>query len=311
MTSHKKLRIVFMGTPDFSVPALTALIESHHDVVAVYSQPPRPSGRGHKVKNSPIHLTAENNQISVFTPKSLRNSEAQEEFFNLNADIAIVAAYGLILPREILEAPTFGCLNIHASLLPQWRGAAPIQRAILAGDEVSGITLMQMDIGLDTGDMLAKETVDITPKTTGQSLHDELSKMGGSMLLPLLDDLNNLTPEKQDDSLATYAAKLSKEEARLDFTKSAQDLDRQIRAFTPWPGSVFTWQDKTIKVLKASVGKGSSLAPATLEVSKNTLSIACQDGSLEIHTLQIQGKKPMDAAAFINGYRPENGEILS
>ncbi len=308
MTSEKKRRIVFMGTPDFSVPALKALIDSRHDVVAVYSQPPRPSGRGHKITKSPIHLTAESHNIPVFTPRSLRNLDAQKEFSNHNADIAIVAAYGLILPQEILTAPTYGCLNIHASLLPKWRGAAPIQRAILAGDDISGITLMQMDIGLDTGDILSKDTVEITSKTTGQSLHDELSKMGGDMLLPLLDNLDNLNPEKQDDAKATYAAKLSKEEAKLNFTKSAQDLERQIRAFTPWPGSFFTWQDKIIKVLSASVGESTDNHPGAFLVTKNTFSIACHDNTLIIHTLQIQGKKPMDAQAFINGYQPQNGE---
>ncbi|HBN22075.1 MAG TPA: methionyl-tRNA formyltransferase [Holosporales bacterium] len=307
----KPLRIAFMGTPDFSVPALQALIGSPHEVVAVYSQPPRPSGRGHKVTKSPIQLLAEANDISVFTPKSLRSSQEQQHFSNLNLDLAVVAAYGLILPKETLEAPRYGCFNIHASLLPRWRGAAPIQRAILGGDSETGITLMQMDIGLDTGNMLAKETLAITDQTTGESLHEALSSLGAKMLLPLLDSIDQLSPETQNDTKATYAAKLTKAEAELDFTKTAQDLDRQVRAFTPWPGSFFKWQDKVIKVLKTHVVEETQGAKAgTLHVTKNQLSIVCKEGALSLDCIQLQGKKPMEVAAFLNGYKPQNGDVI-
>ncbi len=310
----KPLRLAFMGTPDFAVPALQTLIDSPHEVVGVYSQPPRPSGRGHKVTKSPIQLLAESNDIPVFTPNSLRSAQEQQHFSNLNLDLAVVAAYGLILPKEILEAPGYGCFNIHGSLLPRWRGAAPIQRAILEGDSQTGITLMQMDVGLDTGDMLRKESVAITDQTTGESLHDELSILGATMLLPLLDTLDSLSPETQDNTQATYAAKLSRSEAQLDFTKKAQELERQVRAFTPWPGSFFTWQGKVVKVLKAHSIKGikaeKPLKSGQLCVGKNHLSVACQEGSLVLDQVQLQGKKPMDIKAFLNGYAPQDGDLL-
>jgi methionyl-tRNA formyltransferase len=307
----KPLRLAFMGTPDFSVPALQALIDSSHEVVAVYSQPPRPSGRGHKVTKSPIQLLAEANDISIFTPKSLRSPQEQKHFSDLNLDLAIVAAYGLILPKEILEAPRYGCFNIHASLLPKWRGAAPIQRAILGGDSQTGITLMQMDVGLDTGDMLAKESVAITAQTTGASLHDALSALGAKMLLPLLESLDHLSPVSQENTNATYAAKLTKAEAELDFTKSAQDLERQVRAFTPWPGSFFQWQGRVLKVLEAHAIDGTQGSKTgTLQVSKIQLSIACKDGALALDCVQLQGKKPMEILAFLNGYAPQDGDAI-
>lgn len=307
----KTLRLAFMGTPDFSVPALQALIKSSHKVVAVYSQPPRPSGRGHKITKTPIHIVAEENNIPVFTPPSLRSQGEQKQFTNLDLDLAVVAAYGLILPKEILKSPRYGCFNIHASLLPRWRGAAPIQRAILAGDSQTGITLMQMDEGLDTGDMLAKESLKITHQTTGESLHDDLSLLGAKMLLPLLDSLDCLSPHQQDETKVTYAAKLLKAEAQLDFTKSAQELERQIRAFTPWPSSFFLWQGKTIKVLKAHViSRDSTQQPGTLCVEKHHLSIICKEGALALEQVQPQGKRPLDIKAFLNGYSPQDGTRL-
>ncbi len=307
----KPLRIAFMGTPDFSVPTLQALIESPHEVVAVYSQPPRPSGRGHKVTKSPVQLLAEANDIPVLTPKSLKSAEEQQHFSSLKLDLAVVAAYGLMLPEEILKAPRYGCFNIHASLLPRWRGAAPIQRAILAGDSRTGITLMQMGIGLDTGDMLAKESVAITDQTTGESLHDVLSLLGAKMLLPLLESVDHVSSEAQNDTEATYAVKLTKAEAELDFTKSAQVLERQVRAFTPWPGSFFKWQDKVVKVLKAHVIQGvQGDKTGTLHVTKSEFSIACKEGSLVLDCVQIQGKKPMDISAFLNGYAPQDGDVI-
>ncbi len=315
------MRIVFMGTPQFSVPALEALIASKdHDVVAVYSQPPKPSGRGHKVTKTPIHQVAESHGIPVFTPKSLRKPEPQEDFNKHDADIAIVAAYGLILPKEILEAPKFGCVNIHASLLPRWRGAAPIQRAIEAGDQESGITLMQMDEGLDTGDMLAKETVPITANMTSSDLHDALSDMGGKMLLPLLAEHPNWHPESQDESLVTYAHKLEKSESRIDFQEDAALLDRKIRAFSPWPGTQFSWAEKfsadtRIKILSAQAVLADDtpdhrLSPGEIYCQKGRLIVGCGSGCLEILSLQIPGKKPMNAEAFINGYQIKSGDSI-
>ena len=313
MTTTIKRRLIFMGTPDFSVPTLKVLIDSLHDIVAVYSQPPRSSGRGHKITNSPIHIIAEKYSIPVFTPTSLQSLEEKEKFSSLKADLAVVAAYGLILPVEILKAPRYGCFNIHASLLPKWRGAAPIQRAILAGDIQTGITLMQMDVGLDTGDMLAKELVKITLQTTGQSLHDALSLKGASMMLPLLAQLEELNPKPQDDATATYAKKLSKKEASLDFSKTATELDRQIRAFTPWPGSFFTWQGKKIKILTAVVvnnAKKHGDISGVILANKESLFITCSKGVLDIKELQVQGKNPMGVKAFLNGYSPTNGDII-
>ena len=215
------LRLIFMGTPDFSVSILAALIEAGHEIAAVYSQPPRPAGRGHKEQLTPVHAFAAERGLTVLTPKSLRNPEAQAEFAAFKADAAVVAAYGLILPQAILEAPAQGCLNVHASLLPRWRGAAPIQRAIQAGDTESGVTIMQMDVGLDTGDMLLIGRLPITAATTGQSLHDDLAAMGAKLIVKALEQLPSLTPVKQPDQGVTYAAKLAKEEGRLNWSRKA------------------------------------------------------------------------------------------
>lgn len=302
-----KKRLIFMGTPDFAVPALKSLLDSDHKVIAVYTQPPKPKGRGHKVAKSPVHLLADDNEIPVFTPKSLRNEDTQKEFQDLNADAAIVAAYGLLLPQEILDAPQFGCINIHGSLLPRWRGAAPIHRALLEGDTETGITLMQMDIGLDTGDMLAKESIKIEEHTTTEDLHDALSIMGARMLVPLIDDLDNLTPQIQDGTLATYAKKLEKSESALNFSKPADYLARQVRAFHPWPGSTLMWQGQSVKVLKALADADDiSAFVGDMVISKNEIRVQCGKGSLLIRSLQLPGKKPMTADAFINGYHPES-----
>jgi methionyl-tRNA formyltransferase len=258
---------------------------------------------------SPVHAAALKHHLPVFTPKSLRKEDSQKIFQNHQADIAIVVAYGLMLPKIILAAPRYGCVNIHASLLPRWRGAAPIQRAIQAGDAQSGITFMQMDEGLDTGAMLKKEVVSLTTETTGQSLHDQLSVLGAQMILPLLETLDNLEPKAQQEAEATYAAKLSKDEAHLDFTKSAHQLERTIRAFTPWPGSYFMWQGRVVKVLKAHVVK-EQRTPGILCVGKETLSITCAQDTLGLDAVQLQGKKPMDSKSFLNGYHPQDGEVL-
>ena len=230
------MRIIFMGTPDFATPALQKLIESEHEVIAVYSQPPRPKGRGMVLTKSPVHELAESHNIPVFTPKSLKKSiEEQNSIQKLNADVAIVAAYGLLLPKAVLDAPKYGCINIHGSLLPRWRGASPIQHAIWKGDKTSGITIMQMDEGMDTGDMLLKAEVPITNETTAQSLFDELAGMGGDLVLDVLKNVDTIQPEIQDDTLVTHAPMLEKSDGEIDMNAPAHDIDCQIRGLNPWP----------------------------------------------------------------------------
>ncbi|MCH2395263.1 methionyl-tRNA formyltransferase [Oceanibaculum sp.] len=304
-----RLRLAFMGTPDFSVPALKALIDAGHEIAAVYSQPPRPAGRGQKLTPSPVHAYAEAHGIDVRTPKSLRNAEAQAAFAALNLDCAVVVAYGLILPKPILDAPRLGCVNIHASLLPRWRGAAPIQRAIQAGDAESGVSIMQMDEGLDTGPMLLSEAVPITPETTGQSLHDALSGLGGRMIVMALSGLaaGTLKPVAQPEAGVTYAAKLAKDEALLDWTKPAADLERQIRAFDPWPGSFFLHQGERLKVLKAELAAGSGTPGTVLD---EALTVACGAGALRLLRVQRPGKAAMEADALLRGYPLPKGTIL-
>ena len=263
-TLSKKLRIAFMGTPDFAAIALQALIDSDHDVVAVYSQPPRPKGRGQKVQKSPVHILAEEHGIAVYTPQSFKKEpDAVTTFENLDLDIAVVAAYGLLLPQSILDAPKYGCLNIHGSILPRWRGAAPIQRAILAGDTQSGITIMQMDIGLDTGAMISKETTPITMLTTAQSLHDSLAEIGSRLVVEALGVLKQtgvLNAESQNDDEANYAHRLSREDGRIDWTQPAASIERQMRSLTPWPG---VWcldaSGKRMKIHDLSLVDGASV----------------------------------------------------
>ena len=309
------LRLVFMGTPDFAVPSLRALIEAGHDLVCVYSQPPRPAGRGQQVQKSPVHRFAEEHGIAVRTPKTLRTAEAQAEFAALNADAAVVAAYGLILPQPVLDAPRLGCLNVHGSLLPRWRGAAPIQRAILAGDAETGITIMQMDIGLDTGAMLLKEPVPITAETTASSLHDALADLGARMIVDALNGLaaGRLTAVPQPDEGVTYAAKLTRDDGRLDWSKDAASVERQVRAVTPWPGCWFdapTPQGvERIKVLKAELAPGvARAAPGT--VLDDRLTIACNGGAVRLTLVQRPGKAPVDGAAFLRGFALPAGTVL-
>ncbi|KAA0681837.1 methionyl-tRNA formyltransferase [Roseomonas genomospecies 6] len=305
------LRLVFMGTPDFAVPSLRALADAGHEVVCVYSQPPRPAGRGQQVQKSPVHRFAEERGIPVRTPKSLRNAEAQAEFAGLKADAAVVAAYGLILPQPILDAPRLGCLNVHGSLLPRWRGAAPIQRSILAGDAETGITIMQMDIGLDTGAMLLKDAVPITADTTASSLHDALADMGARLIVEALDGLaaGRLTAEPQPEEGVTYAAKLTREDGRLDWTRDAATVERQVRALTPWPGCWFDIRGERIKVLKAEPAPGArKAAPGTL--LDDRLTIACTDGAVRLTLVQRPGKAPVDGAAFLRGFALPAGTLL-
>lgn len=305
------LRLAFMGTPDFSVGILDALVAAGHEVVCVYSQPPRPAGRGQQLQASPVHRRAEALGIEVRTPKSLRKAEEQEAFAALNLDCAIVAAYGLILPQAILDAPRLGCVNVHASLLPRWRGAAPIQRSILAGDAQTGVTIMQMDAGLDTGAMLFKEALPITPRMNAAELHDALAAMGARLMAQALPGIadSSLTPVPQPDDGVTYAAKLSKDEGRLDLTRAAAELDRQVRGLYPWPG---TWIDlangEKLKVLEVLPVEGTG-EPGTLLDAGPTL--ACGDGALRLLRVQRPGKGPVDGASFLRGYPHRIGGKLT
>ncbi|GEO81695.1 methionyl-tRNA formyltransferase [Pararhodospirillum oryzae] len=303
------LSVVFMGTPDFSVPVLHALAE-RFTVVGVYSQPPRAAGRGQAPRPTPVHAAALALGLPVFTPARLRDPADQAAFGALDADVAVVAAYGLILPGAILEAPRLGCVNIHASLLPRWRGAAPIQRAIEAGDSESGITLMQMDEGLDTGAMLALERVPIGPETTAASLHDALSALGARMIGPALEALaaGSLTARPQPEDGITYAAKIDKAEARLDWSRPASVIDHQARAFSPFPGAWFPLGKDRVKVLmtRAEPGQG---APGT--VLDDGLLVACGEGAVRLVTLQRAGRAPMAAEAFLRGCPIPAGTVLS
>ncbi|MBI1273399.1 MAG: methionyl-tRNA formyltransferase [Alphaproteobacteria bacterium] len=301
-----RLRLVFMGTPAFSVPALAAVRAAGHDVVAVYCQPPKPAGRGQKEQKSPVQEYAERDGIPVRTPKSLRNGEEQAGFAALKADAAVVVAYGLILPREILMAPRLGCLNIHASLLPRWRGAAPIQRAMLAGDHETGITIMQMDEGLDTGPMLLAEKTPITENTTATQLHDTLAAMGAGMITRALVGLaqGTLHTKPQPVEGMTYAAKLARADGAIDWAQPAAATGRQVRALNPWPGTFCKLDGETIKVLAAAPAPGTG-APGTLLDDQCT--VACGEGALRLLTVQRPGKAPVGGGEFLRGARLASG----
>lgn len=294
------MKVVFMGTPDFAVPALERLIKEHN-VVCVYTREPKLSGRGNKLNKTPVHLVAEANGIEVRTPKTLRNTEELQKFTELKADVAVVAAYGLILPLPVLEAYPFGCLNLHASLLPRWRGAAPIQRAIEAGDAKSGVTVMQVAEGLDTGDMLLKGEVEITSSTTGGELHDKLALQGAELISRILSDIKSFVPQPQPQDGACYAAKIDKAECKLDFNQKADVLCRKIRAFNPYPAMFFEYGGERFKVLEAH--KAEKYAPAgTIIEDNNSLLIACTDGALNITQIQRQGKKLMTIGELLRGF---------
>jgi methionyl-tRNA formyltransferase len=298
-------RIIFMGTPTFSVEALLVLINSMHEVIAVYTRPPTPRDRGHQIQKSPVHICAEEHNIPVYTPKSLRNEEEQAFFKSLNADLAVVVAYGLILPLPILDAPRIGCVNLHASLLPRWRGAAPIQRAIMAEDTETAITLMQMDVGLDTGSMLAKSYVPITSETTTPILHDQLAASGAALLRDSLEGLLSqaIPAIPQPTEGVTYAAKLEKAEGQLDWNETATALHARIRALTPWPGTWFSVEDVIVKVIVAEVIADQHFEPGTFFSTRNhALCVACGKGSLALKTVQRSGGKPMEAYAFLQGF---------
>lgn len=297
------LRIVYMGTPEFSVGPLSALIDAGHEVCCVYSQPPRPAGRGQKLRPGPVHAYAEEKGIEVRTPKRLRSPEEQRAFAELAADVAVVAAYGLILPKPVLDAPKFGCINIHASLLPRWRGAAPIQHAILAGDQQTGVTIMQMDEGLDTGDMLVGGVIPITNRTTASSLHDALAEQGASLIVAALAALEagTLRPTPQPATGETYASKLTRDDGWLDWRKSAMELERQVRALTPWPGTWFPYAGGVMKVSAAEAVAGSPDAVPG-EVLDDRLTIACGDGAFRPSRIQRPGKAPMAVDDMLRGF---------
>lgn len=303
------LKIIFAGTPDFSVPPLESLIASGHRLVAVYTQPDRPAGRGRKLAASPIKSLAQAHDIPVFQPKNFKEETALQELESHGADLMVVVAYGLILPRRVLDAPRLGCINIHASLLPRWRGAAPIQRAILAGDTESGVTIMEMEEGLDTGPMLLKKSCPISHKDTGGSLHDTLSRLGAEALMEALPGIGDgsLTAEVQDDTLANYAHKLNKSEALIDWGRSAEELDRQVRAFNPWPVAQTEFGGKVLRIWEAEpLQNGGGGSPgAVLATCREGVDVATGEGVLRIRTLQMPGKRAMSAADFLNAHSLE------
>ncbi|KLN98303.1 methionyl-tRNA formyltransferase [Moellerella wisconsensis] len=301
------LNIIFAGTPDFAARHLAALLKTHHNVVGVLTRQDKPAGRGKKLTPSPVKLLAEENAIPVFQPTSLRNDESQQWVADQNPDIMIVVAYGMILPEAILNLPRLGCLNVHGSLLPRWRGAAPIQRSIWAGDAQTGVTIMQMDIGLDTGDMLHKAILPISAQDTSASLYEKLAEIGPNALIETLNLITSgqAIPEKQDDKFANYAEKLSKDEARIDWALPAEQIERCIRAFNPWPISYFEVDEQLIKVWQAEVINEPHNQPVgtILRADKKGICIATGDGQLNILQLQPPGKKPMHAQDLLNSRR--------
>ncbi len=310
MTTKRK--IIFMGTPVFAVAALDALHAAGHDIIAVYCQPPRPAGRGHKLQPSPVQQRAEALGIAVYHPLSLKkDADARDTFKALaaQADVAVVAAYGLILPQDVLDAPKFGCINIHGSILPRWRGAAPIQRAILAGDTESGICIMQMEAGLDTGPVLLKDTVAITKDTNASILHDKLAAMGGRLIVDTMDQLETLTPQTQPEEGVTYAHMLDKDDGRIDWTKTAVEIERQLRALTPWPGVWCMQGEQRLKVLAAEIVPQQSGKPG--EIIDRQLTVACGTDALRLLVVQPQNRNAMDNVAFFNGKFAQVGDILT
>ena len=306
------MRIAFMGTPPFAVPTLAALHAAGHDIVAVYTQPPRPAQRGKKLQQSAVHDWADAHGLPVRTPKSLKGADEQAEFAALNLDVGVVAAYGLILPPAILDAPREGCLNVHGSILPRWRGAAPVQRAILAGDAETGVTIMQMDIGLDTGAMRLIGRTPVDGKTAGK-LTDELAAMGAALMEKVLSDLHAFAPEAQPNDGVTYAAKIDKSEARLDFLTSAVQVERQVRAFNPAPGAFFEYEGERYKILAAEVvHPAETVAGAAPGITlDDELTIACNPGAIRAVRVQRAGKPAMDAGELLRGRAIPKGTRLA
>ncbi|HEK1768352.1 TPA: methionyl-tRNA formyltransferase [Pseudomonas putida] len=308
------MRIVFAGTPEFAAEHLKALLASPYEIVAVYTQPDRPAGRGQKLMPSAVKALALAHDIPVYQPQALRNADAQAELAALKPDLMVVVAYGLILPQAVLDIPRLGCINSHASLLPRWRGAAPIQRAVEAGDAESGVTVMRMEAGLDTGPMLLKVTTPISADDTGGSLHDRLAQMGPGAVVQAIAGLadGSLQGEVQDDALATYAHKLNKDEARLDWSRPAVELERLIRAFNPWPVCHSTLDGETVKVLGANLSTGNGAPGEILSASKDGLVVACADGALSLTRLQLPGGKALAFSDLFNSRREKfaSGKVL-
>ncbi len=301
------MRIIFAGTPEFAAQHLQALLDAGREIIAVYTQPDRPAGRGQKLMPSPVKQLALQHNIAVYQPQTLRDPAAQAELAALRPDLMVVVAYGLILPQVVLDTPRLGCINSHASLLPRWRGAAPIQRAIEAGDASSGVTVMQMEAGLDTGPMLLKVTTTITADDTGGSLHDRLAELGSRAVVEAVGKLaaGELRGEVQDDSLATYAHKLNKDEARLDWSRPAVELERLVRAFNPWPICHSTLNGEALKVHAAEPGEGRGAPGTVLAADRNGLTVACGDGALRLTRLQLPGGKPLAFADLYNSRREQ------
>ncbi|WP_428407351.1 methionyl-tRNA formyltransferase [Hyphococcus sp.] len=305
------MRLAFMGTPDFSVPVLAELIAAGHEIAAVYSRAPAPSGRGHKLKLSPVHAFAEASGLEVRTPKNFKSREDIDAFAALDLDAAIVVAYGMILPQAVLDAPRHGCLNLHASLLPRWRGAAPIQRAIMAGDKTTGVQVMQMEAGLDTGPILLSETVAIAADDTAGSLHDKLSAVAAQLCPRALAALERggLTATPQPEEGVTYAHKISASEARIDWSRSASEVDCHIRGLSPFPGAWFEADGERVKALMSKPAQGEG-APGDILDTDGKLVIACGEGAVDLVTLQRAGKKPQGADEFLRGFALEKGARL-
>lgn len=301
------MRIVFMGSPEFSVPVLNALIDAGHEIACVYCQPPRPAGRGKKDRPTPVHARAEERGLEVRHPVSLKSAEAQAEFAGLGADVAVVVAYGLILPQAVLDAPRLGCLNIHASLLPRWRGAAPIHRAIMAGDAKTGVCIMQMDAGLDTGAVLLRRELDIGVEETTGALHDRLSALGARAIVEALSDLPSLTPTPQPSEGITYAEKIDKSEARIDWSWTAAEVDRHVRGLSPFPGAWTEINGQRVKLLASRMGSGCG-APG--HVLDDDLTIACGRGAIDVLRLQRAGKGAQDVEEFLRGMPVPKGTKL-
>ncbi|UXX84508.1 methionyl-tRNA formyltransferase [Roseovarius pelagicus] len=301
------MRIIFMGTPDFSVPVLDALVAGGHEIAAVYCQPPRPAGRGKKDRPTPVHARALELGLDVRHPISLKSPDVQADFAALGADVAVVVAYGLILPQAVLDMPRHGCLNIHASLLPRWRGAAPIHRAIMAGDAETGICIMQMEAGLDTGPVLLRDITSIGDEETTGALHDRLSRMGAVLIIDALAQLNSLTPQPQSPDGVTYAEKIDKSEARIDWAWRATEVDRHIRGLSPFPGAWTEIGGARVKLLASRLGRGCG-APG--EVLDNALSVACGQGAVQLLRLQRAGGRAQDCEAFLRGHPVPRGTRL-
>lgn len=307
LNQNRSLNIVFAGTPEFAARHLAALIDSPHTIVAAYTQPDRPKGRGKKLAASPVKELALEHQIPVYQPASLKGEEAQHILADLNADVMVVVAYGLLLPKAVLEIPRHGCINVHGSILPRWRGAAPIQRAIEAGDKTSGVTIMQMDVGLDTGDMLLKAECPILPTDTTVDLHDRLCEVGPPALLETLNLIaeGKLQPEKQNDSLSNYAKKIEKAEGLINWDEDAETLDRQIRAFNPFPICYTDLHGERLKIHRAELidtETAEGMPGEILDADKSGIRVQCRQGQLKLLQLQLPGKKAMDSAAFVNGF---------